>query len=66
MKKFRQVANVTQENGNLTLVNVIVKVEDVTNGVRVSRQKDVNQVYTSVNDLYSAIKINVNEVLNFS
>jgi hypothetical protein len=65
MKKFRQVANVEADNGNYTLVNVIVKIEDADNGVKISRQKDDGTVYTSVTALFSAIKTNVEQVLNF-
>lgn len=65
MKTFRQVANVTAEGSNYTLVNVIVKVNDPDNGIKVSRQKDDGTVYTSVTALFSAIKANVEQVLSY-
>lgn len=65
MKRFRQVANVSSNDGNFTLDSVIVKIEDVTNGIRTSRSREINQTFTNVNDLFEAIKTNVNQVLSF-
>ena len=63
MTNIRQVANVSKDGSNLTLVNVVVTTTDPDTGHVVKRIKPVGVVYTTINDLYAAIKDNVNEVL---
>lgn len=66
MKNIRQVANIEIEGSTFTLVSVIVKATDHTSGLEVEGRKLINQEFTNVNDLYTAIKTNVNDVVGFS
>lgn len=63
MTNIRQVANVVKDGPELTLVNVYVKTTNHETQTYIERRKEINQVFTDVDQLYVAIKTNVNEVL---
>lgn len=63
MTHIRQVANVKKDGSELTLINVFVKTTNDETQTFIERRKQVDQIFMSVDELYAAIKANVNEVL---
>lgn len=55
MINVRQVSNVIKDGSQYTLVDVKVTMEDQENGRQVIARKQVDQTYTNVSSLWSAI-----------